>query len=153
MSKKKREYWPYAIVLVLLTQMTGIVYAMSVMMSHSVPLVADDYYIQELAFQGQIDKEQRIIADGRTPEVNVLRATSALEVTYPNYDAELNAIKGKITFLRPSDPSMDHVVTVKPEADAKQWLNVKTTQKGLWLLQFDFEIDGNSYYYEEEVVL
>lgn len=153
MSKKKREYWPYAIVLVLLTFMSGIVYAMSVMMSQSVPMVADDYYVQELAFQGQIDKEQRVKADGRIPVVKVLSASSALEISYPDFDSDLNTMKGEINFLRPSDPEKDFSRKVEPDAEAKQWLNLRSAAKGLWLLQFDFEVDGNAYYYEESIEL
>lgn len=151
MSKKKRELWPYAIVLVLLTFMSGIVYAMSVMMSQSVPLVAEDYYVQELTFQGQIDKEQRARQDGRVPEIEVLQASSALQVTFPGYSHELNEIKGNINFVRPSDPELDFTLKVQPDEDAKQWVSLRSIANGLWLLQFDFEMDGKGYFYEESI--
>jgi hypothetical protein len=151
MSKKKREFWPYAVVLVLATFMSGIVYAMSIMMSHKAPMVSEDYYVQELAYQEQIDKEQRMINDSRTPTVKVLKATSAVEITYAGFDASLNAIKGNVAFRRPSDPGQDFVLSVNPEADGKQWLNLGQVQKGLWQIQFDFEIDGRGYFHKENI--
>ena len=150
--KSKREIWPLAIVGVLAVFIVGILYAVSVMVSQDVPMVAEDYYAQELAYQGQIDKEQRLIDDSRRPEIKVLPATRAVEVRYPGVD-ENQLVKGQIQFQRPADDEKDFALAVEPEADGTQWISLRSAEKGLWLVQIDFEVNGVSYYHEESITL
>jgi hypothetical protein len=150
--KKKREIWPLAIVGVLAIFISGILYAVTLMVSQDVPMVAEDYYAQELAYQGTIDKQKRVIEDARRPEIRVMKATEAVEVSYPGITKD-HLVTGKIQFQRPADDGKDFTLPVNPEADGKQWISVSYADKGLWLVQIDFEVDGVSYYHEENITL
>ena len=152
MAKKKWEIWPVGIVLSMATFMVGIIVAVFIMLKNDVPLVSDDYYAQEIAFQERIDKENRATEAGQTPIIKFLPATDAMEIRIPGFQpTALNA--GKITFFRPSNPKKDFSMDLRPEANGTQWVDLRKVDAGLWVVQLDWSVDGKSFYYEENLGL
>lgn len=114
-----------------------------------VDLVDENYYDQEIKYQGMIDKIER--ANKLAEPLKIESADSYVRLSYPK--GLLNdIIKGDITFFRPSDKKMDFVLPVKPDQSGYQIVDSKSLAKGLWRVKVDWAI-GDSTYYNEEVLV
>lgn len=152
MAKKKIEIWPLAIIIAMGLFMGSIVLAVTVMVNNDVPLVSDDYYAQEIAFQDRIDKEARMSEDGRKPAFKYLPASDAVELSLPQ-DSTAALRTGTLTFFRPSNPGKDFFVDLALDTAGKQWVDLRNADAGLWVMQLDWKEGDRSYYYEEKIEL
>jgi hypothetical protein len=152
MAKKKWEIWPLGILIAMLTFMGSIVLAVTIMFNNEVPLVSDDYYKQEIAYQSRIDKETRVADHARQPSMSYLKATDAMEITLPNFQPSART-EGKLTFFRPSNPSKDFILDFVPTDSGTQYIDLSKVDAGLWVVQLDWTEDGESYYYEQKLTL
>ncbi len=106
-------------------------------------LVADDYYEQEIAYQGRI--EQLTNASDDEQKVSVLNADGAIELTFPSKATAVN-----VHFFRPSDEKMDLKVE---EAAVDSVLSVPTDQltRGKYLVKVGWNANGKTYFQEENL--
>lgn len=150
-KKKKIEPWPLALLGALACFMAGIVFAVTVMVRQDVPLVAEDYYAQELAFQDRIDRETLLAERGGAPELQ-LAGRSGARLNFPRKGV-VNPGEGKITFFRPSNSEMDFQVPVNPDAEGLQEIGLDGVAPGLWMVQVEWEEGKDRFYYETELLL
>jgi nitrogen fixation protein FixH len=114
-------------------------------MKHDVDLVSKDYYAQELAFQGQIEKTNRAKTLKEQPKWSIRNGSFIL--TVPNITA------GDVTFFRPSNQKLDFTVSLN-EADSGEFeIPLNSFASGMYKMKIDFEIEGELYYKEEIVVI
>lgn len=146
-KSKKRELWPYAIVTALLTFIGFIVFAVVIMYDRGVPLVADNYYEQEIVYQEQIDTQTRTQHSGRIPTLVEIDGKPKVLITFPK-GGQMGQDAGKITFERPSNPTLDFSVAVNTDAQGRQVIDLSAAQPGLYLVQFDWQDAGQFYYHE-----
>lgn len=136
--------WGKAIVLSFVLFATFILTIIYKMMNQRVDLVKEDYYVEELNYQKQIDR--------------ISNAKNIQSATVLKYSAETNEIvitlpesvkKGDVMFFRPSDKSLDF----KKSFNETNTLSIPTTTmaKGRWKVQV-FWSDGQSEYYKEEEI-
>lgn len=136
--------WGKAIVLSFVLFATFILTIIYKMMNQRVDLVKEDYYVEELNYQKQIDR--------------ISNAKNVQSATVLKYSAETNEIvitlpesvkKGDVMFFRPSDKSLDF----KKSFNETNTLSIPTTTmaKGRWKVQV-FWSDGQSEYYKEEEI-
>jgi hypothetical protein len=151
MSTKKREWWPIGIVFAMAMFIGGILFAVSIMVRQDVSLTSEDYYAKEIAYQNEIDKSQRGLSPKQKPDVKVLTATKAVEIGFPGRP-EASSFSGKLTFFRPSDAKLDFNLDIDVDETGKQWVDFHSRQPGLWQLQIDWQEDGESYYFEQELM-
>ena len=146
-KKKKLHPWPMALIIALAIFMGSIVYAVTIMVGKDVPLVAENYYEEELKYQDQIDIEQRTLASGRVPKLLPQEGGRSLVIQFsPNSKISMGA--GKISFERPADPSLDFSVPVNPDGENKQFIDLGSAKAGLYLLRISWREDGLDYYHE-----
>lgn len=136
----------------MLTFMGGVVFAVTIMMRQPVPMTAEDYYAKEMVFQDQIDQASRGLSPAEKPVLRMLRATEAIEITFPG-KASASKFEGKLTFFRPSDPSKDFSQPLDLDETGLHWMSIKGQQKGLWMLKIEWSKDEIPYYYEESLML
>lgn len=136
--------WGKAIVLSFVLFATFILTIIYKMMNQRVDLVKEDYYVEELNYQKQIDR--------------ISNAKNVQSATVLKYSAETNEIvitlpesvkKGDVMFFRPSDKSLDF----KKSFNETNTLSIPTSTmaKGRWKVQV-FWSDGQSEYYKEEEI-
>lgn len=136
--------WGKAIVLSFVLFATFILTIIYKMMNQRVDLVKEDYYVEELNYQKQIDR--------------ISNAKNVQSATVLKYSAETNEIvitlpasvkKGDVMFFRPSDKSLDF----KKSFTETNTLSIPTSTmaKGRWKVQV-FWSDGQSEYYKEEEI-
>lgn len=136
--------WGKAIILSFVLFATFILTIIYKMMNQRVDLVKEDYYVEELNYQKQIDR--------------ISNAKNVQSATVLKYSAETNEIvitlpesvkKGDVMFFRPSDKSLDFKKSFKETHTLS--IPTSTMAKGRWKVQV-FWSDGQSEYYKEEEI-
>ncbi|MCF8277644.1 MAG: FixH family protein [Flavobacteriales bacterium] len=118
--------------------MLGLVY---LAVNQDFDLVADDYYEQEIAYQGRIDELTNALDDNQ--KVVVSNVGDAVQLVFPSKATDV-----KIHFFRPSDDTMDFKVE---EASVDSELNVAHSQftKGKYLVKVQWLSNGKTYFQED----
>ena len=147
---KKNISWPLGI---------GIIYGLFVVFLliylvyanfNSVDLVTKDYYAKDLKYQQQIDRQDRTsgLESGMTWQYS--ERSQIVQLQFPS-NIDPAQISGKIIFFRPSDAQLDNSVTINPNVDCNQEINVGKLTQGMWRLKIFWKV-GNTDYYNEGVV-
>ncbi|UJH90840.1 FixH family protein [Antarcticibacterium sp. 1MA-6-2] len=141
--------WGTAIVLAIISFMTFILYlviSMTTDKNFNHDLVTEEYYKQELSFQGKLDRE--------TNSLNLLsniKASVENEGVVIYFPENLNYedVKGSIFLYRPSDKELDFTIPI--ELTAHQVLiPAKFLKEGRWNIEIDWSYLGESYYFKKE---
>ncbi|MGB0368633.1 MAG: FixH family protein [Flavobacteriales bacterium] len=108
-------------------------------------LVADDYYEQEIAYQGRIDQMNNAAEDRQKVAV-----TSNGESVQLAFGATATDVS--VHFFRPSDDTMDFLLE---EENVELALNVPISRfrKGKYLVKIEWKLNGKTYYQEEGLFL
>jgi len=122
-----------------------IITLVSLSMRQNVDLVAADYYEQELHFQDKIDKIERtrLLSEPLTWELK----NDALLLNFPNiFNGQ--KISGSLYFFRPSDASLDKIVTISPDTVLQRIVPVAELEKGIYKLQVSWKVAEVDYFNE-----
>jgi hypothetical protein len=122
------------------------------MSRQQVNLVSRDYYRQEIGYQDQIDKMNKVQALGQPPAVEYAPETGYVVVRFPSGHSG-SALRGSITMFRPSDSRMDVRLPVQPDTTGVQVIPVTNLAAGLWRVQLDWQKGGEAYYFEQKVMI
>lgn len=108
-------------------------------------LVADDYYEQEIAYQGRID--QLTNAKDDQQKVKVSNADGMIKLSFASPAEEV-----KVHFFRPSDDTMDLKVE---EASVESELSVPVGKfsKGKYLVKVQWNNNGKTYFQENDLFI
>ncbi len=143
--------WGTRILLVLTVFIIGMGYMVYVCMKQTdIQLVAKDYYEQEIAYQGTIDKENNYRALAKKPSMVDNVEQNKLMVDFSVLE-NYKTISGKIYFFRPSQSKLDFNTDVTPGEDGIQWIEKDNIASGKWLVKLDWS-DGNKEYFNEQTV-
>lgn len=145
----KKNLWPYMIILVFILFATFIVNFVVRSMQTRVELVSEDYYAQEIKYQGEIDKIKRTNDLGAGLDIQYEKTDQVVSLNFPD---TLSIKEGTISFYRPSDSKLDFEVALATQN--RQELDVSEVISGLWMMQIDFTSESNtSYYYEQKLFI
>jgi hypothetical protein len=144
--------WPLAIILTFIIFISGTVSLVVLACSQKVDLVSNDYYEQELKFQGQIDRQRR--AQELTAPIQVAYNASSRQISlrYPPEQAH-RQIAGRIAFYRPSNAGLDHQLDLKPGTDGTQSFDASHLSPGLWRLHISWTDGQREYYSDQKLVI
>lgn len=108
-----------------------------------IDLVTDDYYAEEIKYQGKIDKVRNAgqLAVPLTWEVT----PTEIKVSYPS---ALKNISGFIYFYCPSDNRKDFKLPVKTDLQLIQHIPTQNIPSGRYRIQFDWQANGTGYWNE-----
>lgn len=139
--------WGYRIAILYTAFALFIIVLVVKSMNQNFDLVADNYYDKELKFQGQIDKESLVNAEGM--QVTWEQKNNELFLKFPSK----SGVTGEVTLFRPSDASKDFSVVLKPDSEGIQQIDIRKAIKGKYLLQIDWKEKGKAYFQENEIIL
>lgn len=143
--------WGTRILFVLTVFIIGMGYMVYICMKQTdIQLVAKDYYEQEIAYQGTIDKENNYRALVKKPSLVDNIEQNKLMVDFSVLE-NYKTISGKIYFFRPSQSKLDFNTEVTPGEDGIQWIEKDKIATGKWLVKLDWS-DGNKEYFNEQAV-
>lgn len=150
--KRKQEIWPWAIVGAFVLFIGGLLSGIAIMLQQDVPLVSQDYYVQELAFQEQIDKQNRTQMRGNAPDIELADEKRGAWLAFPG-ERDIESGDGEIAFLRPSNPEYDFTVPINPDGEGRQFVDLSQARSGLWQVQVEWAEREESFYHETHIVL
>lgn len=133
-------------IICLYTGFVGLIVTMvSLSMREKVDLVTEDYYQQELDYQGRI---------------NTIARTQQLkeQLTWETMPGELvlhipesftkSGVSGNVFFFRPSDKRLDKTIAIPAGTGPERFIPLTQLQSGLYNIQISWTAGGTDYYNE-----
>ena len=111
-------------------------------------LVTEDYYKAELEYQTDIDKENN--AKSLSKNIMYKKTNEGLVVYFPE-DIEPEKITGNLFLYRPSNKQLDFETTLSL---SKSHLLIpdKRLLDGRWNIKVDWQYNGKSYLFKEDII-
>ena len=108
-------------------------------------LVADDYYEQEIAYQGRIDQLTNAKDDHQ--KVMVSNSNGMVQLSFASPAQQV-----KIHFFRPSDDTMDFKVE-EASVDSELSVPIDKFSKGKYLVKVEWKDNGKTYFQEDDLFI
>ncbi len=112
------------------------------------PLVAEDYYKEELAYQADIDKLSNALRSGE--EVVVTEGAGSLSLQFPTRKSRA-PITGTLHLMRPSTELGDLTVDVSADSAGLFALATHDLIKGVYRMRLDWKMDGEERLTEKRI--
>jgi hypothetical protein len=150
--KSNRNLWPWAIVLTFVLFISGTVSLVVMACSQKVELVSQNYYEQELQFQGQLDRMNRTsrLAVPASISYDPIRRLIAISLP-PEHKGRM--VTGHIDLYRPSAAGQDRRLTLQTDERGIQSLDAAHLGAGLWKLRLSWQVDDREYFHEQQIVI
>ncbi|MEL7001904.1 MAG: FixH family protein [Bacteroidota bacterium] len=139
--------WGTKIILAFACFVTLIISMVVISMRQDVNLVAKDYYVQEIAYQDQIDR----IKNHNNAEQLILTHNKADQKVKLEY-LQSNKIDGEVLFFRPSDASKDLRYKLTLSEQNQQIFDTRKMQRGLWKVKINWK-EGEREFYQEKTII
>ncbi|MEI7807764.1 MAG: FixH family protein [Verrucomicrobiota bacterium] len=147
--KTDRNFWPLGIIAAFVLLFAGIIVVIVIAATHRDTLVSENYYENELKYQGQIDSAARAKTSGATLAYDAAAGRIAVFIPVgqlgPNFS-------GNITLYRPSASGLDRQIRLAPGADGIQTLKISDLTPGPWLARAAWKSGGQDFYLETKFV-
>ena len=114
-----------------------------------VNMVQDNYYDHDLNYEAFRKSRQEGMQVGALA-IEYQSAERNVKIQFPQTSGNIG---GMIKFYRPSDHEMDQSVKILVDDQNKMVVPVDQLSKGYWKILVNWDIDGQSYYKEEPLVL
>lgn len=112
---------------------------------HDVPLVADDYYKQEIEYQKTIDGQRELNKKG---ELIFLQQDKTINIQFPFKGRE---VKGSITWICFNNQHNDFTSEIEVDEDGVMMVNLPDSINGSFKMKSEFTVDGNKYFDQQEM--
>ncbi|MBK9512163.1 MAG: FixH family protein [Flavobacteriales bacterium] len=143
-----RFTWGNAIFLV----MTAFILLMTSFMiraaSNQEELVAENYYEQEIEYQGQIDKLNMTRTLSEAVRMTVVGSELVIEMPM---DVRDKTITGELYLQRPSDSRADERMPITLDANRMMRVALGERLKGAYNVQLDWSADGTAYLSKDRI--
>ena len=120
-------------------------------MGQDVNLVSKDYYVQELAYEEQIQRIRNTQSLEQKPTLVVDRKTDKAHLVFPE-SLKDKLDEGQVLFYRPSNGAFDKTFSISLNEDGLQSFDVSGYVKGLWKAKISWAYRNTEYYYEVNLV-
>lgn len=110
-------------------------------------LVTEEYYKKELAFQKQINKEQKARNSNVIPII--IKNKNDLVIQFSEKQNPLE-ISGTLFFYRPSNKKLDFKIPITL-SDTNFIIPKKRLLEGRWNIEIDWSYNGEEYFYKEKI--
>jgi hypothetical protein len=106
-------------------------------------MVEENYYEEEIAYQGKIEEIQN--GNDWNGVVSVKQEGNNLTLKFEGAEK----VNGKIQFYRPADADLDFFVPISEELN----IPIEKFKAGSWKISFNWEMDGKRYFKEEQIFI
>ncbi|MEM6524493.1 MAG: FixH family protein [Bacteroidota bacterium] len=141
--------WGTRIVVTFIAFVGVIITMVVISMKQDIHLVAKDYYVQELAYQDQMD---RISNSNELNELKPLVNYDAVNKRITLSTPDGKNLDGTIYFFRPSDARLDKKYTIQL-VNGKQVFSSDDLDKGLWRVKVNWKDQDKEFYTEKVLIL
>lgn len=113
-------------------------------------LVTPDYYSAELAFQGQIDKQQAAHNNGY--DVEVFAEQDGVAIKFLKFQ---NSSKhsGSVSFMRYSDKKLDRTFDWQVNDKGMMYIPKTNFQRGQYIFKLEGMVDETAFFIEKQVFI
>jgi len=111
-------------------------------------LVVDNYYEEDLKFQGHIDRLNN--AKTLAQDLVISQQNGIVQFSFPR---EFAQVEGKILFYRADDSARDFLVKIQPGPKGLVEVPTRDLVAGRWTIRVNWSGDGRKFYKEETLVL
>lgn len=142
--------WGTGVVLAFIGFISFIMYFIITMNTNSkydYDLVSEDYYADELKYQGDINKLKS--ANTLSKNVSYKKTEAGLVIVFPVI-IDTKKITGKVFLYRPSNKQLDFETTISL-SDSNLLIPDKRLVDGRWNIKVDWQYDGKSYLFKESI--
>ena len=117
---------------------------------NTVDLVTEDYYAKELKYQEYIDRKNRT---NTLKEGVIWDYSEKSQTIHLRFPATIDPaqISGKIVFFRPSDARLDNSISINPDTNGLQTLDISNLKQGMWRIKIFWKTNVAEYYNEDTV--
>lgn len=112
-------------------------------------LVSETYYIEELAYQGEIDSEQ--LAKDLDVSLSVQLIEEGILIVFPK-DQQAEAISGQIKLYRPSNVNLDTSIPIHIK-QSEVIISRDQLESGRWNIAVDWNYDNKRYLHKTALIL
>ena len=119
-------------------------------MNYDNDLVTEDYYAKELAYQDKIDAGQNLVEADFDVEIKMVNGK--LKLLFDRLPAT-HTLSGEVKFYKPDNEKMDETHPIIMEANSSEMEISSKGKHGRYKVQVTFELEGKSFYKEQELVL
>ncbi len=143
--------WGTGIVLAFIAFISFIMYfiiSMNTNDKYAHDLVTEDYYAQELEYQNDINKESN--AKNLTENISWKKTKEGVTIIFPKALKAEN-ISGKVFLYRPSNKQLDFEIQISL-SNHNLLIPDKSLLDGRWNIKVDWQYNGESYMYKEDLI-
>ena len=142
--------WGHKIAIIYVLFMAFMIGMLIISMNYDHELVTEDYYAKELAYQDKIDAGQNLVQADFDVEVKIV--DGKLKLLFEDLP-EANSLKGEVKFYKPDDEKMDetHFIVLDDKSNEMEISSVGKHSR--YKIQVSFELEGKSFYKEQELIL
>ncbi len=150
--KPPRNFWPWGVSLTLLVFCAGTVALVVMACFQRTDLVSANYYEDEIRFQKQIERVERVrqldSRAGVSYDVNSERITISLPPEHVGLAAH-----GKIQLYRPSEAGLDQQLNLQIDSQGRQIIDAAQLKSGLWKVKVMWTAGSEDYFLDQKVVI
>ena len=147
---KFRISWPTGIIIAIASFVIFIlsfVYKVTFLPEYDHHLVSEDYYMDELNYQQEIDKENKGIA--LEENIMLTKVDNGLLITFPK-EFDYSKITGTIDFQRLSNDKIDFSIPI--ELTSKDCLiEDENLVEGRWDVKIEWSVNEEAYLFKEKI--
>lgn len=144
----KTMNWGYKILFLYLSFVVGMLYLVVQSSRQKIDLVSEDYYAKTINFQEQIDHSENASKGNLKIQIDYDKTGKEIGFIFPKKEGHIP--KGKITFFRPDNAALDFNIDIDAPAYMQE-IPADELSRGLWKIQFSWELGGVSLYQEERI--
>ena len=148
----KRSFWPHAIIGYFALAITGIAVFISWAVRQDMDLVRNDYYEQEILFQGHLDAVSRTKPFAEQTGASYDAGSEALLLRVPAIHVSGDLV-GKAHLYRPSNARLDQYFGLRPDAFGRHALLLRGLAPGLWKVRLEWTSGGEDYLSEHSLII
>ena len=117
---------------------------------HPSELVAKDYYEQEIRYQSQLDRIERVRASRSLASIQYQPAIKTITISIPGSSGQ-DRPSGKVELYRPSAASLDLSIKLEVDGNGTQQIDTSNLQPGLWKIKITWSAGGKDYFLDQKV--
>jgi len=144
--------WPYSILGFFALLIVAVVVWVGFCIRHGTDLVAADYYEQEIEYQDQLDRIERVRELSGKARVSYESADGFIRIQVPPEHAVLRP-PGMIHLYRPSQASLDQTVPLEVTQGGEQRIDASPLSTGVWDVRVQWTVAGKEFFLNQKVYI
>ncbi|HEX4946519.1 MAG TPA: FixH family protein [Blastocatellia bacterium] len=144
-NKPGKSLWGYGVTAVYTIFALATLGFVAFTMTQKVDLVAPDYYAQEIAYEGQINRLRQTQDLAQQITCTLTPDRQFIQLQMP---PQTTGARGRILLYRPSSSALDWELELAPQPDGTQNIPTAKLPKGAWRVKVTWSHEGREFYNE-----